>query len=224
MITINSKNFEKEMNNLVQYSLGYIEGINRGKRNFLKNLGENVLEVLKNYIDTNARVNPEVLHHVYEWNQTGSPDARLFDIEYTVSNLGLSLKSTFRQSTSIKDGSREPFYDKARIMEQGIPVVIRPKNAKVLSFEGQDGEQVFTKNPVEVLNPGGDATTGGFEQVFDSFFSRYFSQAFLLTSGILEYIQNPTVYKKNLQRGMRQGRSTGIDTGYRWIVNAGVIK
>lgn len=217
----NSNQFKKEMNNIVQYSLGFLEGIEKGKTVFLKTVGMETVELMKEFIDSNARVNPQMLHHIYEWNQTGSPSARLYDISYTTSNLGLSFKSSFRQSTSVKDGSRTPFYDKARIMEQGIPVVIRPKVAQVLSFD-DNGEQVFTKGPVEVLNPGGEEVQGGFEKAFDLFFNSYFSQAFLRVSGIGKYLENPEVYRKDIKAGKKMGKSKGISTGYRWIANAGV--
>lgn len=217
----NSNQFKKEMNNIVNYSIGFLEGVQIGKTVFLKTVGLQTVEVMKEFIDSNARVNPEMLHHIYEWNQTGSPSARLYDISYTTSNLGLSFKSSFSQSTSIKNGSRTPFYDKARIMEQGIPVTIRPRSAQVLAFE-ENGETVFTRGPVEILNPGGTEVEGGFEKVFDMFFNRYFSQAFLRTSGIAKYLENPQVYKKNMQSGKKMGKSKGISTGYRWIANAGV--
>ena len=217
----NSNQFKKEMNNIVDYSIGFLEGIQRGKTVFLKTLGLETVELMKEYIDSNARVNPEMLHHVYEWNQTGSPNSRLFDIQYVTSSIGLSFRSTFKQSTSIKNGSRVPFYDKARIMEQGIPVTIIPKRAQALAFE-VDGETVFTRQPVEVLNPGGEAAQGGFQKVFDSFFNRFFTQAFLRVSGIAKYLENPVAYKKNLSAGKRGGKIKGYETGYRWIANAGV--
>jgi hypothetical protein len=91
----------------------------------------------------------------------------------------------------------------------------------VLAFEN-NGETVFTKGPITVENPGGTAAQGGFEKVLDMFFNKYFSQAFLRVSGIAQYIENPQVYKKNLQAGKRVGRSHGVSTGYRWIANAGV--
>ncbi len=209
------------MNNIVNYSIGFLDGVHKGKTVFLKTLGMETVEVMKEFIDSNARVNPEMLHHIYEWNLTGSPEARLYDISYTVSNLGLSFKSSFSQSRSIKDGSRTPFYDKARIMENGIPVTIRPRAAQVLAFD-DNGETVFTRGPVEVLNPGGTQVEGGFEKTFDMFFNRYFSQAFLRTSGIARYLENPQVYKKDLPAGKNLGRSKGIATGYRWIANAGL--
>lgn len=217
----NSNQFKKEMNNIVNYSIGFLEGVQKGKTVFLKTVGLQTVELMKEFIDSNARVNPDMLHHIYEWNQTGSPNARLYDISYTTSNLGLSFRSSFSQSTSIKNGSRTPFYDKARIMEYGIPVTIRPKAAEVLAFD-QNGETVFTKGPVQVLNPGGNAVEGGFENVFNMFFSRYFSQAFLRTSGIAQYLENPVVYKKDMQAGKTMGKSKGLSTGYRWIANAGV--
>ena len=133
--TFNSNQFKKDMNNIVNYSIGFLQGVQKGKTLFLKTLGMETVEVMKEFIDSNARVNPEMLHHIYEWSLTGSPEARLYDISYTVSNLGLSFKSSFSQSRSIKDGSRTPFYDKARIMENGIPVTIRPKTAQVLAFD-----------------------------------------------------------------------------------------
>lgn len=220
-LQIDSNAFKKEMQNIIDYSVGFLEGVQRGKSVFLKNLGSSIVEVLKEFVDSNARVNPAMLQHMYEWYQAGSPDARLFDINYTVSGLGLSFRSTFRQSISVKNGSRQPFYDKARIMEYGIPVTIRPTRSKALVFE-DNGETVFTKNPVRVDNPGGAAAQGGFEKIFDVFFSQYFSQAFLQSSGLMQYLETPVLYKKNLPRGKRGGRPSGIDTGYRWIANAGV--
>ena len=217
----NSNQFKKEMNNIVQYSVGFLEGVHKGKTAFLKVVGLETVELMKEFIDSNSRVNPDMLHHIYEWNQTGSPSARLYDISYTTSNLGLSFRSSFSQSISIKNGSRTPFYDKARIMEEGIPVKIRPRVAQALVFE-ENGETVFTKKEVRVDNPGGTEVEGGFEKVFDMFFNKYFSQAFLRVSGVAKYLENPVVYKKDIAAGKKMGKTKGLSTGYRWIANAGV--
>ncbi len=131
-LTVNS--FEKQLINIAQYSLGFLEGVQRGKKVFLDNLGKATILSLGQYIDIEAKADRSALHHVYEWYQTGSPAARLFDIDYTVSNLGLSVSSTFRQSRTIQANSNTPFYNKARIMEEGIPVVIKPKANSVLRF------------------------------------------------------------------------------------------
>lgn len=219
----NTKMFQRDMNKIVDYSIGFVDGIQKGKAVFLKTLGASTLEALKQYIDSNARVNPEALHHVYEWYQVGSPSSRLFDVNFTVSNLGLSFLSGFRQSDTIKAGSSKPFYDKAKIMESGMSVRIKPKNSNVLVFE-VDGEEIITPNEVRVDNPGGLQVAGGFERVFDSFFTQYFTQSFLRASGLFNYLDNPIVYKKNLPSGKKGGKPVGIDTGYRWIANAGVVR
>lgn len=221
-VDFDSKAFVKDMMNILDYSVGYLEGIHKGKKDFLDSVGTNTVEVLKQYLDSMARIDPAMLQHVYEWNQTGSPDARLFDITYTVSNLGLSLKSTFRQSSSIKSGSNVPFYDKARIMEDGVPVVIRPKNASVLTFD-DNGEQVFTRKPISVDRPGGKEAQGGYQSAFDSFFRSYFSQAFLRSSGMAKYLESPKAYKNNMLAGKSGGKSAGVAVGYRWILEAGAM-
>ena len=220
---VDDTRFMRDMSNILDYSIGFMDGVQRGKTKFLDNLGKSSVQVLKDYIDTMAKVDPQMLHHVYEWSQTGSPEARLFDISYVAKQNGLSMSYTFRQSTSIKNGSKVPFYDKARIMEEGIPVTIKPTTAKVLAFQ-DNGEQVFAKNPVSVDTPGGSQVAGSFEKTFDHFFQTYFSQVFLYSSGIIDYLKNPTVFKKTLPAGKKGGRSTGLSTGYRWIANAGVVR
>lgn len=215
-LTIDTKQFDKDVKNIIQYSLGFFDGVKQGMPSFYKNFGLQVLEGLKTFIDSNARVNPELLHHMYEWNEVGSPDARLFDIDFYVVGNGLSFNSTFRQSTSIKNGSNVPFFDKARIMENGIPVTIVPKS-KVLAFE-DNGETVFTSKPVTVDNPGG-MVAGEYEKVFRSFFTNYFTQAFLQSSGILAYLSSPTEFTKGLSKN--GGRSRGVSAGRSWMAKAG---
>jgi hypothetical protein len=220
-VKFDDRAFMSEMNNIVEYAAGFLEGARSGKRKFLDNVGAGAVEELKQFIDVNARMDPTALHHVYEWSQTGGSEGRLFDIHHTVSNLGLSLKSEFLQSQSVRAGSKEPFTDKASIMESGMTVTISPKNSSVLAFD-VDGETVFTPNDITVENPGGDAVQGSYERVFDLFMNKYFSQAFLLASGISSRIQNPIAFKNDLKAGSRGGRSVGVSTGFRWIANAGV--
>lgn len=218
-VTTNSKQFELQMNNIIKYSVGFLDGVQNGKSLFLKNLGAGVIQALAAYVDVSAKGNPRALHHMYEWYQTGSPSARLFDLDYTVSNLGLSINSKFKQSRTLKEDSNEPFYNKAEIMERGIPVTITPKRSSVLVFE-EGGETIFTKSPITVRSPGGDEVRGSFEKTVDEFILRYFKQSFLRASGIYDYIKKPTLYKKNLKIGSRTGRSKGLDTGFKWIANA----
>jgi len=220
-VIMNDKMFKKEMKNIIDYSIGFLEGAQVGKTQFLNNMGVMTKELLEQYIDSNARVNPKALHHIYEWYKVGSPDARLYNINYTISNLGLSFVSTMKQSTSVKDGSSVPFYNKAKIMEEGTPVTIKPNKASVLVFE-DGGDTIFTKGKVVVANPGGTQVEGSFQNIVDSFFNRYFTQAFLKTSGVQAYLSNPVVYSRNLKTGKSYGKSKGMQVGYRWIANAGI--
>lgn len=210
-----SDSFMKDMNSVVQYANGFLDGAVAGKKELLETVGQRTVEILKEFIDANARANDAILHHVYEWHEAGSPNSRLFDLEYSTARGGLTVMSTFRQSLSVQSGSTVPFYDKARIMEQGIPVTIRPVRSKVLAFE-DNGEQVFTKSPVTVQNPGGQAA-GGFQETIDMFFRSYWQQSFLQATGIADILRNPIQFKQNLPRAKAGGKSVGYDVGYRWI-------
>jgi hypothetical protein len=219
IVNLESRNFETQMHNIVEYSMGFLDGVKKGKKVFLDNLGRGTIEALALYVDSSARGNPSALHHMYEWYQTGSPSARLFDLDYSVSNNGLTFYSEFRQSRTLKEDSNEPFYNKAYIMENGIPVTITPKRSSVLVFE-EGGKTIFTKGSITVRNPGGNYVENGFERTIDEFMLRYFKQSFLRSCGIYDYIKKPVLYKQYLEAGSRSGRSKGVDVGYKWIANA----
>jgi hypothetical protein len=51
--------FKKEMNNIMNYSLGFLDGVQKGKNQLMHIIGKESIEVLKEFIDANARVNPE---------------------------------------------------------------------------------------------------------------------------------------------------------------------
>lgn len=223
MITtqVNLDVFFKQMTNITEYSIGFTEGVERGMGNLIQKIGQLAVDNIKEYIDSSARVNPQALHHVYEWYQTGSPDARLFDVEYTKNGMsGVFVFANFKQSLSVRNGSNVPFANKAESMENGERLVIKPKSSKVLAFES-NGEEVFTQKPVIISEAGGGETTNSFEKIFESFFNNYFSQSFLQTSGLYDYLSKPTDYKKNVRAGSRGGRSVGISTGQAWVTKAG---
>ena len=209
----------KDIMNISQYSEGFLDGIHAGKQEFLNEFGKEVITVLKEFIDSNARVDPQALQHVYEWYMTGSPEARLYDISYHNVGNGLSFGYTFSQSQSLKQGSTTPFYDKARIMEEGIPVTIKPVKSDVLAFD-VNGESVFTRSPIEVPNPGGDHAKHGFQKAFDSFFSSYFTQSFMIASGIVNYLNKPSLYSENFKMARTGGKQLGYKTGLQFITKA----
>ena len=219
IVSFDFKKFQKTMNNVVDYSYGFIDGIEKGKPKFLEKLGREVIVALSQYIDLNARANPSAMHHVYEWYRTGSPASRLFDIDFVVNKNGLVLFSNFKQSRSMSADATTPFFNKAKIMEQGRTVVIKPKSGSVLAFE-DGGQTIFTKKPITVRSPGGDEVQGSYEKVFDEFMVRYFKQSFIRASGLYDYIKKPTAFKKNIRAGAKVGRSKGVSTGFSWIADA----
>ena len=81
-LRFNTAAFNKEMKNIMDYSFGFLEGLEYGKAEMYRNLGPEITEIVYGYIDSNARVSPQTLHHIYEWYQIGSPESRLYDINY----------------------------------------------------------------------------------------------------------------------------------------------
>jgi hypothetical protein len=213
---LNFSKMKKQMDNLASYSIGFVEGAQAAKPQMLNRLGEQVSAVIGQYIDSIALANPSALHHVYEWGNTGAQSSRLFDVDYVVTGGGLSMNATFSQSTSIQAGSSVPFYNKAYIMENGLPVKIQPKTAQALAFT-ENGQQVFTKKEVVVSKPGGEAVVGGFEKAFDDVVRVYLSQAIFDVTDVGISVKNVRIFKDNLKQGVAGGRSVGVATGKRWI-------
>jgi len=218
--SFDDKIFFKDLMNITKYSEGFLEGVNSGKKSMLESIGKNSVEIFKEFVDQQARVDQQMYHHIYEWYQTGSPEARLFNIEYVANDGGISFNNTFSQSISVKNGSKTPFYNKAQIMERGMSITISPVNASVLTFD-VGGEQVFTKNSVTIEHPGGSHVMGAFENIFDIFFKQHFKQSVLDSTGITKYLNNPKAYKDNFKAGKSGGKAKGVQVGYNWITKAG---
>ena len=143
------------------------------------------------YVDAQARMKPNSLHHVYEWNKTGDQSSRLFKLATTGSNmLSFGVKYSFKVSKSQvpsknkKQRRRYVFKDKAQIMEKGMPVVISPLSAERLVFE-MDGETVFMPKgaSVTVKSPGGKASSNQFGLMYSRFFSSDLVSASIKRSG-----------------------------------------
>lgn len=143
------------------------------------------------YVDAQARVKPKSLHHVYEWNKTGNPTARLFDL-YLIDSDGLSFRigRDFKLSKSAvpsknkKQKKRYVFANKASVMEEGMPLVIRPRSAERLVFE-LDGATVFMPKgtSVTVKRPGGKAATNQFALTYGRFFGGQLVNSSIKSSG-----------------------------------------
>jgi len=157
------------------------------------------------FIDSQARVKPKSLHHVYEWNKTGQATSRLFKLN-KMDAPGLSFKVGYEfklskssvPSKNIKQKSRYVFANKASIMEKGIPIIIRPRSAERLVFQ-IDGQAVFMPKgqSVTVKSPGGRASTNQ----FDLTYSRYFSGPMVSNSIKASGFQN--LFGQKFEKAMR---------------------
>lgn len=131
---------------------------------------------LSRFIDTESRLSPQSMHHVYEWNQVGKPLGRLWKLKSTYKTGTISLSANFKQSRTfvpIKNGTslRSKFTYKANVMEKGQTVKITPKRAEALFFYSSSGEPVFIPKGrfVVVRSPGGKQVRGAFGKTMDRF-------------------------------------------------------
>ena len=72
---INAMHFNKILKNTVKYSEGFMDGINLKRMEFNYQLANFTSIALGKYIDSQARMNPLRLHHVYEWGKAGNQSA-----------------------------------------------------------------------------------------------------------------------------------------------------
>lgn len=221
-VTFDDKVFLKEIQNALAYSQGFVEGVKNGKGSFLQQLADHSIESAGEYFDASARINPAGLQHMYEWNQNGTESGRLFDLSAIVSSGSVTIKSSFRQSMSVKEGSKEPFTNKAYVMESGQQVTITPKASSVLAFT-DNGETIFTKKSVTIENPGGLFARHGFEKTFNQFFDIFFSQSFLKSGKLGKYLSDVSDYHKSFAASKTGGKSLGQTVGYKWITKAGSV-
>lgn len=217
-VRYDSKQINSMLNNAVSYSYGFLEGVDLEQIAFNQKLAEYTVAALNKYIDSNARMSPESLHHVYEWGRVGDSGARLFKLKDKTSKRVIHIYGTFLPSRSVANDSNEAFVDKAEIIENGIAVTIEPKNSDYLVFE-DNGEVVFTTESIYVAHPGGDAVAGSFGRVVDEFFESYFTTALLRP--FIASLSRPVQYTQSFAAGTKGGRSVGVNAGRRYLRSAG---
>ena len=138
-------------------------------------------------INRDAKANKN-LSHMYEWKKSGINTKRLFLLNRSsVQNGHLVISTKFlksKEAVPIKKELLRPgksgkivtakniFKDKAKIMEAGTPVTIRPR--KYLVFPGKGGRLVFIKKPNSVLvrNPGGKGSTNAYKKYINAWYRK----------------------------------------------------
>jgi len=129
------------------------------------------------------------------------------------------VSADFLYSDTTPPNSDQEFFDKARIMEEGIEVVINEVNAKALFFE-VDGEEFFRTGPIVIANPGGAATRGSFVRAFNEFYGLYFTNVYLDSIGFYKHFSNPKEYSNNFRSASKNknARNIGKQAALSWIV------
>jgi hypothetical protein len=136
------------------------------------------------YMSVVAPAQASRFHHVYEWGQVGDPTAKLWNDQLI--GAGATRTATFtwrasKQSVPVREDFRavgvkqiHVFVWKAPVMEYGKNIVIAPKRGKFLAyFTGPTNPEnkykmQFTKNPIQVTDPGGPLVKGSFTREYVS--------------------------------------------------------
>lgn len=170
------------------------------------------------WMDQRAVARPKELQHVYEWNSVGQSQQRLFKLNRTSAEAG-AMKISYQFLPSRRVAPIHPrlqipnpingkvvkrssiFRQKAKIIESGVPVVIRPKGSNWLAlpvyksqFRGRQNRRgmiddygiAFSRGPIIVREPGGALATGGFGRSFRAYFSTGLATKRLRASGYMD--------------------------------------
>jgi hypothetical protein len=201
-VKMDTRDLSKILNNTAKYGQGFLEGLQMERLEFNRFLGGLAAEALGKYIDARARGDHAALHHVYE------PGVNI-----------ISLNGSFKQSTGTPLTGGDPFYDKARVMENGISITIAPRNSDVLAFE-DDGELVFTRESITIEHPGGDFVAGSFGRTVDEFFQSYFTNSIL--APLMKDLSTADEFATNFASGTKGGRPVGVRAGRKYLSVSGM--
>jgi hypothetical protein len=218
---IDTKDFSRMITNAVQYTQGFVNELENSEYILNQKVAHTSIEGFYDFLDGLARSHPGMLHHVYEWGSVGNPSERLVELTMGMAGANAEVSAHFLQSTVPSEDGGETFYDKAEIMEAGIPVTINEKNAKALAFT-IDGEEYFRAGPIVIANPGGQETRGAFVQAFNEFYGVYFTEVYLSSIKFYKHFSNPREYQNNFRSAVKSGGaySKGKAVALSWIIKS----
>jgi len=171
---VDTGGFPEKIIALTQYDTCLLTALHKRPHNKMlieRGAAEIVATYFEEYMDARARSNPEKFHHVYEFDQTGDRDKRLFKKNLSSTPEGTIISFSFRPA---KRPNRQGyvFANKASIMEAGETVIVRPKSSKYLMYRiNETGAFIKTNKPSVIRNPGGASVKGSFKNEFENFTS-----------------------------------------------------
>ncbi len=210
-------------------AMAYVEGVAKSTRTYEVDqaIGQAVTAIaeksLAAFIDTEARLSPKSLHHVYEWGRVGTPLGRLWKVTGQYKAGAIVLSSEFKQSRTyvpIKNGTvrRHKFTYKADVMEKGQTVRITAKNAQALFFYSNDGTPVFIPKGrfVTVRTPGGREVKGAYQKTMFRFINSARLNADMAKSPLFKEIE-----RAQALAGMQMPRSVAAKNSRRSFQSLG---
>lgn len=219
-VKFNPKQFVNTVNNIVNYSDGFISELKKSESKVSKKIAATSIEAFYDYLDGLARSHPGMLHHVYEWGQVGDPFARLFELTSNMNGKSVIVNAELLYSNEPTE-SGDIFYDKASVMEEGTEVIIKEKDAQVLFFT-DNGEEFFRQGPIVIANPGGAATRGSFVKAFNEFYNNYFETVYLSAIKFYDHFRNPKEYQRSIRVAAKSKNAynLGKSVALSWVEKA----
>jgi hypothetical protein len=189
-----------------------------GMERFMDEAYERTKNNFEMWMDAKSLQRQRELSHVYEWGRVGDPGGRLFRLHRRKGSTN-SFQITYnfinsRRVVPIHPRLREPgptgkfvkkssiFRRKADVMEQGLPVVIRPRGDNYLAIPVKNAEFrgyingrhtdssgygiAFSRGPIRVRQPGGPLARDGFGRNYRNYFNSGTALKQLKASGTLE--------------------------------------
>ncbi len=172
------------------------------------------------YMAAVAPASPKQFHHVYDWGNIGNPQYQLWTNVLRGRGNNRYASFEFRASTipvPVHQGEKKDFRKvhrfvyKAMIMEYNIAVTVKRKRAKMLAFPGNNGRIVFTKGPIVVENPGGQATTVSFTAAWTDWWSGAGARQ-VFSDSINETLEND-LSERAMMKFMRRFRKAKARSG-----------
>lgn len=191
----------------------------------LKYVHAELARAFDDYMTAVSTSDPSRFHHVYEWNQIGNPQAKLWKNVLRGQGGNRTATWTWRASKTIVPVTQEAkdkgvqaihvFVWKAPVMEYATNITISPTRKTGLAyFTGPVSEPGrwklnFTKSPLDVQNPGGAQVKGAFTAAFLEWWSESGGAGAEFASTIRRVLEQDF---SNMPNSFKQGTRTRTKT------------
>ncbi len=182
-----------------KFNLELAQQLSTTQRSRIQKYGLTMLAAyFESYVDNVSRGNSYKYHHIYEFNEVGDKNSRLF--VGTINGNNPVLSYSFKQASK-PSNSGYVFKNKAFVMENGIPLRIRATDSPRLVFEYKG--DMYSKTQVFVPNPGGTEVEGSFSELFYRFMTTQADTA-LKELGFFEAIEKGIISEtKNMLSSLK---------------------